>query len=41
MIEYGLLAALVSLATLAALQTLGPAMLNLNTNVANIVAAAI
>ena len=29
MIEYGLLAALVSIATLAALQALGPALLNI------------
>ena len=40
MIEYGLLAALISIAALAALQILGPALAALFTTVANAVAGA-
>ena len=40
MIEYGLLAALVSIAALAALQVLGPALSAIFTSVANAIAAA-
>ena len=40
MIEYGLLAALVSIAALGALQILGPALSSIFTTVANAVAGA-
>ena len=39
MIEYGLLAALVSIAALAALQLLGPALLNIFNQVVNAITA--
>jgi len=40
MIEYGLLAALVSIAALAALQLLGPALLNIFNQVVNAITGA-
>ena len=40
MIEYGLLAALVSIAALAALQSLGPALLNIFNQVVNAITGA-